>query len=130
MNHFVHLRFIDTAEEYPEMLADMTTSLAVQLMDRSMCSYPSERLKEHEDKTHLHEAGAGISYWLTEPCMQSGPIRTSFFYMKRHHHIHLNTVFKADVEWWLFFMERWNMGWDINTIHKSRWLPRRLPTVR
>ena len=79
MNHFVHLRFIDTAEEYPEMLADMTTSLAVQLMDRSMCSYPSERLKEHEDKTHLHKAGAGISYWLTEPCMQSGPIRTSFF---------------------------------------------------
>ena len=27
---------------------------------------------------------------------------------KRHHHIRLNTSFKADVEWWLSFMERWN----------------------
>ena len=43
--HFLlysHLRFIDTAEEYPEMLADMTTSFAVQLMERSMCSYLSD----------------------------------------------------------------------------------------
>ena len=31
-----------------------------------------------EDKTHLHEAGAGISYLLTEPFMQSGLSRTSF----------------------------------------------------
>ena len=42
-----HLRFINTAEEYPDILADMTTSLAVQLMECSKGLRPSMPATQH-----------------------------------------------------------------------------------
>ena len=80
-----------------------------------------------EREKELHKKGATLASRPITTCMKPGRsvlrrmIELSSVVKELHHHIRLNKGFRSDLQWWVFFLTRWNGCSMMSGAIKSRW---------